>query len=318
MHIKSKIVTLLVMVSLILTTFGDSRTYAAHWALSGDVGVHDPSIIKEGNSWYAFSTGQGIQVLKSDNGTNFYRVPQIFLTAPSWWKTYVPNQTPMDVWAPDVKQYNGKTWLYYSISTFGKNISAIGLASASSVGAGSWKDEGVVLTTNGTQNYNAIDPELVIDANGDPWLAFGSFWSGLKLTKLDKNTMKPTGSLTSIATRTTNGGAIEAPSITYRNGYYYLFASIDNCCKGVNSTYKIIYGRSTSITGPYVDKNGVSLLNNGGTILDAGNDRWKGPGGQDIYGTNIIARHSYDANDNGNPKLLISDLNWDSSGWPTY
>ena len=82
--------------------------------------LHDPSIIKEGNSWYVFSTGQGIQVLKSDNGTNFYRVPQIFLTAPSWWKTYVPNQTPLDVWAPDAKQYNGKTWLYYSISTFGK------------------------------------------------------------------------------------------------------------------------------------------------------------------------------------------------------
>jgi len=97
-----------------------------------------------------------------------------------------------------------------------------------------------------------------------------------------------------------------------------LFASIDNCCKGVNSTYKIVYGRSTSITGPYVDKNGVNMLNGGGTILDSGNAQWKGPGGEDIVGNNIIARHAYDANDNGAPKLLISDLNWDSSGWPTY
>nr|WP_235946080.1 glycoside hydrolase family 43 protein [Saccharibacillus alkalitolerans] len=297
---------------------GETRSYAAHWELSGDVGVHDPTIIKEGSSWYVFSTGPGIQVLRSDDGANFYRVPQIFLNAPSWWKTHVPNQNPMDVWAPDVKSYNGKVWLYYSVSTFGKNVSAIGLASASSVGAGSWKDEGMVLATNGTQDYNAIDPELVIDANGDPWLAFGSFWSGLKLTKLDKNTMKPTGSLYSIARRTINDGAIEAPSITYRNGYYYLFASVDKCCSGVNSTYKIVYGRSKNITGPYVDKNGVSLMNNGGTVLDSGNARWKGPGGQDVYNSNLIVRHAYDAEDGGNPKLLISDLIWDSGGWPSY
>ncbi|WP_051507465.1 glycoside hydrolase family 43 protein [Saccharibacillus sacchari] len=300
------------------TTFSDARSYAAHWGLSGDVGVHDPSIIKEGNSWYVFSTGEGLQVLRSDNGTDFYRVPQIFLSAPSWWKTYVPKQEPMDVWAPDVKAYNGKVWLYYSISTFTKNTSAIGLVSASSVGAGNWKDEGVVVSTNGTQNYNAIDPELVIDAKGDPWLAFGSFWGGLKLTKLDKNTMKPTGSLYSIARRTVNDGAIEAPSITYRGGYYYLFASIDSCCSGVDSTYKIIYGRSKNITGPYVDKNGVSLMNNGGTILDSGNARWKGPGGQDVYDANLIVRHAYDAEDEGRPKLLISDLIWDSGGWPSY
>ncbi len=315
---KRKLVILLLALVVMATTFSDARSYAAHWGLSGDVGVHDPSIIKEGNSWYVFSTGEGLQVLRSDNGTDFYRVPQIFLSAPSWWKTYVPKQEPMDVWAPDVKAYNGKVWLYYSISTFTKNTSAIGLVSASSVGAGNWKDEGVVVSTNGTQNYNAIDPELVIDAKGDPWLAFGSFWGGLKLTKLDKNTMKPTGSLYSIARRTVNDGAIEAPSITYRGGYYYLFASIDSCCSGVDSTYKIIYGRSKNITGPYVDKNGVSLMNNGGTILDSGNARWKGPGGQDVYDANLIVRHAYDAEDEGRPKLLISDLIWDSGGWPSY
>ncbi|GGN97645.1 extracellular endo-alpha-(1-_5)-L-arabinanase 1 [Saccharibacillus kuerlensis] len=315
---KRKFGILFIALTIMAAAFGDARSYAAHWGLSGDLGAHDPTIMKEGNSWYVFSTGEGIQGLRSDDGKNFYRIPQIFLTAPSWWKNYVPNQKPMDVWAPDVKSYNGKVWMYYSISTFGSNVSAIGLASASSIGAGSWKDEGIVLSTNGTQNYNAIDPELVIDANGEPWLAFGSFWSGLKLTKLDKNTMKPTGSLTSIARRTVNDGAIEAPSITYHNGYYYLFASIDKCCSGVNSTYKMVYGRSKSITGPYVDKNGVSMMNNGGTILDAGNARWKGPGGQDIYNANLIVRHAYDAEDEGRPKLMISDLKWTSDGWPTY
>ncbi|MFD2699533.1 glycoside hydrolase family 43 protein [Paenibacillus shunpengii] len=301
-----------------VSVFGlSSPGFAAFWNLTGDIGVHDPSIIKEGNSWYTFSTGQGIQVLKSDNGTNWYRVPQIFLSPPSWWSTYVPNQTHNDVWAPDIHEYNGRVWLYYSISTFGSNQSAIGLASASSVGAGQWRDDGLVLRTTTSNNYNAIDPNLVIDANGEPWLAFGSYWSGIKLTKLDKNTMKPTGSIHSIAARPSNNGAIEGPSIVYRNGYYYLFASIDTCCQGVNSTYKIVYGRSTSITGPYVDKNGVNMLNGGGTVLDSGNVKWKGPGGQDIYSTNVIVRHAYDADDNGAPKLLINDLNW-PNGWPSY
>ena len=127
--------------------------------------------------------------------------------------------------------------------------------------------------------------------------------------------MKPTGSLYSIASR---GGGIEAPSIVLRNGYYYLFVSTGTCCQGVNSTYQIRYGRSTSITGPYVDKSGVNMMNGGGTLLDGGNDRWRGPGGQDIAGTSVIVRHAYDAQDNGNAKLLISNLNWDADGWPRY
>ena len=113
--------------------------------------------------------------------------------------------------------------------------------------------------------------------------------------------MKPTGNLYSIASRPNNGGAVEAPTIVYRNGYYYLFASFDSLPPGVNSTYKIAYGRSTSITGPYVDKNGTSMLNGGGTIMDSGNAVWKGPGHQDVY-NNLIIRHAYDATDNGTPK----------------
>jgi arabinan endo-1,5-alpha-L-arabinosidase len=286
------------------------------WELTGDVGVHDPSIIKEGNDWYTFSTGQGIQVLRSTNGgTNWSRSPQIFLREPTWWSTTVPGQANLDVWAPDARAFNGRTWLYYAISSFGSRNSAIGLASATSIGAGSWRDDGVVLRTSDADNYNAIDPELVIDAAGQPWLAFGSFWDGLKLTRLDPTTMKPTGGLTSIARRP---AGIEAASIIRHGGQYILFASIDKCCQGVNSTYKIVYGRSTSITGPYLDRNGTNLLNGGGTVLDAGNDRWKGPGGEDVTDSGVLARHAYDATANGAPKLLINGLGWDPAGWPTY
>ncbi|MGE5864753.1 MAG: glycoside hydrolase family 43 protein [Rhizobacter sp.] len=292
-----------------------SPAFAAHWALSGDVGVHDPSVIREGSHWYTFSTGEGLQVLQGDaTGRQWTRVPRIFLSAPSWWRTYVPNHRNNDVWAPDVHQYNGKVWLYYAISTFGSNTSAIGLVSASRISDGRWTDHGLVLRTTSGNDYNAIDPHLVVDAAGEPWLAFGSFWSGLKIVRLNKSTMKPTGGHVSIAKRS---GGIEAPAITYANGWYHLFASIDKCCAGVNSTYKIIHGRSRSISGPYLDRNGRSLLNGGGTVFDAGNARWKGPGGQDV-GDGVLARHAYDAQDNGVPKLLISDLKWTADGWPTY
>jgi arabinan endo-1,5-alpha-L-arabinosidase len=129
--------------------------------------------------------------------------------------------------------------------------------------------------------------------------------------------MKPTGSSTKLASRS---GGIEGACIMYNGGYYYLFASIGNCCQGVNSTYKIVVGRATSITGPYYDKSGKAMTSGGGTVFDGGNARWVGPGGQDVYknGSNyVMARHAYDADNNGTPTLLISDLYF-SGGWPTY
>ena len=80
---------------------------------------------------------------------------------------------------PDVQYFNGKYWLYYAVSSFGKNTSAIGLASSTSLSSGNWKDEGLVIRSTSADNYNAIDPELTIDKDGNPWLAFGSFGAAL-------------------------------------------------------------------------------------------------------------------------------------------
>ena len=286
-----------------------------HWPLTGNLGTHDPTLINENGTWWEFQTGAGIYGKVSRNGgLQWDPLPSVLPNGLSWWKTYVPGQVGTDVWAPDVKVYNGRTYMYYSVSTFGSKVSLIGLISASSIATGDWRDDGLVIRTTASNDYNAIDPDLTVDANGAPWLSFGSWNTGIKLTRLGSN-MKPTGTLYSIASR---GGGIEAPVIIQRNGYYYLFVSTGTCCQGVNSTYQIRYGRSTSITGPYVDKSGVSMMSGGGTLFDGGNDRWKGPGGQDIAGTGVIVRHAYDATDNGNAKLLISNLNWDSDGWPRY
>ena len=299
--------------SAIPTGGSGGNTY--HWPLTGNLGTHDPTLINENGTWWEFQTGAGIYGKVSRNGgLQWDPLPSVLPNGLSWWRTYVPGQAGIDVWAPDVKVYNGRTYMYYSVSTFGSKVSLIGLISASSIAAGDWRDDGLVIRTTASNDYNAIDPDLAIDANGAPWLSFGSWNSGIKLTRLGSN-MKPTGSLFSIASR---GGGIEAPSIVLRNGYYYLFVSTGLCCQGVNSTYQIRYGRSTSITGPYTDRSGVSTMNGGGTLLDGGNDRWRGPGGQDVAGTNVIVRHAYDAQNNGNATLLISNLNWDSDGWPRY
>jgi arabinan endo-1,5-alpha-L-arabinosidase len=292
---------------------------AASWALVGNLGAHDPTIIKEGNTWWVFSTGPGLQVKFSPDGLNWTQGVQIFASELSWWRTYAPTMGQNDVWAPDVHLFAGRYWCYYCVSEFGTNNSAIGLTSCSSIALGDWRDDGLVLSSeSGAQAFNALDPDLSIDASGNPWLVFGSYFDGIHVVKLDPSMMKPTGTMYSIAARP-NG--VEGTNIVFNNGYYYLFASIDMCCQGVNSTYKIAYGRSAVITGPYADQSGAAMLSGGGTVLDSSGPRWIGPGGESVYHDPtgwIIAFHAYDAQNNGNPTLQISDLYWSPDNWPTF
>lgn len=286
-----------------------------HWAMSGSTFSHDPTLYQENGIWYQYFTSDWIGAKQSNDGRNWRDAGRVLSGELSWWRNFVPNWEPANVWAPEVDRYGDRVWMWYSISTFGSRVSAIGLMSAASAAAGDWRDEGVAISSNNSNNYNAIDADLAVDEYGDPWMTFGSWNSGIKLTRLNPLTMKPVGQLYSIASK---GGGIEAPDVIYRQGYYYLFVSLGVCCDGVNSTYRIAYGRSEKITGPYLDKNGVDMMSGGGSILDSGNDVWHGPGGQDILNTNVIIRHAYP--DSGNPwaAVLISTLNWDSAGWPRY
>lgn len=307
----SLLLAVFLIVSSVFPVSASTRT------LTGDTNVHDPSYIKEGNTHWVFSTGSGLQVLFSTDGTNYVRSLPIFTSKPSWWSNYVPNQAGLDVWAPDIFYYNGTYYLYYSISTFGSRVSAIGLVTTNSISGGVWTDKGVVISSTDASSYNAIDPNITQDANGNLWMVFGSWSNGIYVTAISKSTMKPTGNSYRIATKS---GGIEGASLVYNSstGYYYLFVSVGACCQGVNSTYKVAVGRSTSVAGPYYARDGTAMKDGGATVLDSGNDYWKGPGGQDVSGTNLIVRHAYSVAENGAPKLLISDLYWDSSGWPYY
>jgi arabinan endo-1,5-alpha-L-arabinosidase len=219
----------------------------------------------------------------------------------------------------------------------GVNTSGIALATNETLDPQSpryrWKDEGLVLRSTATDDFNAIDPNIVLDSNGQPWLSLGSFWSGIKMRKIDP----ATGKLSDTDTRTyalagrrppeqpepakpglpPDWQAIEAPFVVHHDGYYYLFVSFDLCCRGLKSSYRTMVGRSRQVTGPYVDREGVPMLQGGGTSLLVGNQRWLGPGGESVLQRtegDLIVFHAYDAA-TGKPALQISTLAW-KDGWP--
>jgi arabinan endo-1,5-alpha-L-arabinosidase len=294
----------------------------------GDVrNVHDPTLIKEGSTYYLFSTRAGIAVRCSEDLVLWRLCGDVFGHLPQWAVEEVKGLRGL--WAPDVSFFNGKYHLYYSASTFGSNRSAIGLTTNRSLDPTSdkfrWEDQGKVLGSSSTDDWNAIDPHVVLDEQGQPWLSFGSFWSGIKLRRIDPATGKPSTqdqTLYSLASRLRTPelpGAIEAPAIILKNGYYYLFVSFDLCCRGVNSTYNIRVGRSRRVTGPYVDRSGKSMMEGGGTLILAGDGRWRGPGHCAFLqgkGGDFIVYHAYDAEARGIPTLRIGPLIWEADGWP--
>lgn len=305
--------------------FDNVNFYEMNWDLKGDLWAHDPVLAKEGSRWYVFHTGNGIQIKSSEDGANWKQEGPIFTSLPEWSKEYVPEKEEESIWAPDIYFHNGIYYIYYSVSTFGKNTSAIGLVTNTTLNPENpeyeWKDRGHVIHSTEADDFNAIDANLIFDQEGQPWLNFGSFWSGIKLIQLDPVTMKIAegAELLSISSRTEQPNTIEAPFIEYRNGLYYQFVSFDFCCRGVESTYKIVVGRSENITGPYTDKNGISMMEGGGTLIDAGDDRWIGPGHCAVYSSNnssILVNHAYDSLKKGKPALQIRPLYWDNEGWP--
>jgi arabinan endo-1,5-alpha-L-arabinosidase len=287
-------------------------------------GVTDPRIIRQGDTYYVFSTGPGIPIRASNDLTHWREIGQVFATVPAWALAEVPGAT--SIWAPDVSYFNGQYHLYYAISTFGSQRSVIGLATNRtldpSAPAYQWVDQGEVIgSAPGQTNFNAIDPNLVIDPRSGLWLAFGSQWSGIKLLKIDPATGKrqnPSLGLVSLASRP-GGAPIEAPFVFERGGYNYLFVSFGTCCMGVNSTYKIMVGRSRSVTGPYLDRIGRPMTAGGGTLVLAGNARYHGPGHNAVLsdgGTDYLVYSAADALNQGASTLQVRPLFWTPSGWP--
>jgi arabinan endo-1,5-alpha-L-arabinosidase len=303
--------------------------FAWQQQLEGDIRqVHDPSIIKDGDTFYLLSTRAGIAIRCSKDLVHWRLCGDVFAHLPEWAVKDVPGLRGL--WAPDISYFNGQYHLYYSVSTFGSNRSSIGLATNQTLDPASdkyrWVDQGKVIGSNVSDDWNAIDPNVVFDEQDQPWLAFGSFWSGIKLRKLERATGQLSSqdqTLYSLASRPRSSdspGAIEAPTIIWKNNYYYLFVSFDFCCRGKDSTYNIRVGRARRVTGPYIDRSGKPMMEGGGTLVIAGAGRWAGPGhcavlhGKD--GDHLVY-HAYDTEWRGVSTLRIASIGWDAEGWPT-
>ncbi|MBN1456524.1 MAG: arabinan endo-1,5-alpha-L-arabinosidase [Sedimentisphaerales bacterium] len=325
---------LLVFIIFTLILFAD-LTLADYEVLTGDYWSHDPVMIKQGNTYYSFCTGRRTPIRKSTDMHYWQYAGDVWPTsdALSWWEQEVPDFADPDennynIWAPEIAYFNGKYHLYYSISSWGSNHSCIGLATNTTLDSSNpayqWVDEGIAIRSYTYNNYNAIDPSLLIDDSGPTttyWLAFGSFWSGIKLKEIDPATGKPFNTVAPMGIASRGGGAIEAPCLVYRNGYYYLFVSFDACCAGTSSTYNVRYGRATDVTGPYLDEDGISMMYGGGTQITWPDDDWKGPGHNDVLldddGRYWLLHHAY-AVPSGWAGLRIHELFWTPDGWPSF
>ena len=302
-----------------------------------NIRTHDPVIAKEGDAYYVFCTGgrqrqNCIPIFISNDLKDWRRAGSVFEALPDWVESEVPKAT--NCWAPDISFFNGEYRLYYSLSSFGVNNSAIALATNKTLNPQSadyhWSDQGVVIRSkSGHDDFNAIDPNIVIEDDNNIWIVWGSFWGGIMLRRIDPATGKLSATdatMYNLAARPRTSehveppveGAIEAPFLIKRGEWWHLFVSHDFCCRGADSNYKVVVGRSRNLTGPYLDKSGIAMTQGGGTlILETTNANWHGAGHPAVYEENgqyYLLFHAYPSSARGS-WLRISTIVWEDD-WP--
>lgn len=206
-----------------------------------------------------------------------------------------------------------------------------------------WTDDGEPVICSDADGIQAgepfaIDPAVLIDDDGKLWMVYGSHWSGIWIVELDRTTghlseagwSADNNAFTRLAQNLSDpddefvAGKVEAAFIYNHDDYYYLFVNWGECCNGINSTYNIRVGRSEWPIGPYLDREGVSMDDGGGTIFLETDGRFIGPGHAGIYehkeGSDrqyVFTFHFYDKNNDGTGTLGTGILTWDADGWPT-
>lgn len=304
----------------------------------------DPSIIHaQDGAWYIYCTTDPLngQDRNASGGFNFHLIPilksfdlvnwvyqgDVFGSRPGWVKS------DAGLWAPDIRFFNGQYYLYYAASDTNAGGSAIGVATSSSP-TGPWVDSGAPVVEPHPapccpgSRMATIDPAVATDTNGQRYIFYGSYFGGIQARLLD-----PTGlhSIPATQTQITIDNRYEGAYIYKHDGYYYLFASATDCCRGPLTGYSVFAGRSANLLGPYVDREGVSLLDSrvgGSPVISMNGNQWVGPGhnavftdfaGQDWFVYHAINRFDpYFTGATGFTKrpVLMDHLDW-VNGWPT-
>lgn len=276
----------------------------------------DPTVVRgKDGKFYAFSTMQNgnVPVYQSTNLADWEYYGEAYVPAK------VPKFVPgAGIWAPDANYIKGKYVLYFSMSTWGGEWEA-GIGRSTAVKAGGYySDSKLLFNSREIGVQNSIDP-VVYQEDGRNYLIWGSF-RGIYITELTEDGLEiiDKNNIEKIA-----GTAYEGIYIHKRNDYYYMFGAWGSCCEGVNSTYRVVVGRSKSLYGPYFNKQGGMMLQNHHEEILVGSGRVKGPGHTsqiitDDKGQDWILYHGYDFNDpNAGRKMFLDKVNWDKDGWPT-
>jgi arabinan endo-1,5-alpha-L-arabinosidase len=275
------------------------------------VEVLDPFLFRSGETYWVFSTGPGIVRRSSRDLVTFKEEEAVFAENPAWITQKLPKVG--DLWSPEVHAFGGLFHLYYGASAFGSGQACIGHATTSSLDR-PFQDHGSIICSGlgaTKETYDAIDPTVILDAAGAPWMAFGS--GEIHLLALDTNGSRVGDPLT-LAARPGEKLGIQASFLYHWRGHYYLFGSFD-----YNPVHTLRVGRSEKVTGPYVDREGRRLLDGGGTLLLSSGSRFVGPGSNSILddnGQRWNSYHVYDSTRNNTAVLRIAPLFFDNDGWP--
>ena len=271
-----------------------------------------------------------IPMLRSTNLVDWTYMGDAFATRPGW----VADDAGL--WAPEIAYFNNQYYLYYTASwtDLPGGGSAIGVATSTSP-LGPWTDSGGPVVEPHppaccpNDRRWVFDPD-VIDVNGQKYIFYGSYFGGISARTLSADGLH---SDPASQTQITIANRYEGAYVLRRGGYFYLFVSAANCCAGPLTGYSVFAGRSANILGPYVDRQGVSLLDGrvGGTpVISMNGNRWVGPGHntsfRDFDGQDWLVYHAIDRNDpyfdDPNPQrinkrpVLMDPLDW-IGGWPT-
>jgi arabinan endo-1,5-alpha-L-arabinosidase len=293
--------------------------------------VHDPStVVRFHGKYYVYSTGRGIPFYSSTDGETWTREGQVFDKIPDDVHAMVPKNDGTGIWAPDIVRVGNQFFLYYAVSFWGSFQSAVAVLSNPVLDpkdpAYKWTDRGVVASSDGVEDLNAIDPGVIHAPDGTLWLCYGSYHGTIDLVQLDPKTgqrISPNSPITIIANRS------EGTDLIFHDGYYYLFVNHDSCCKGKQSEYNIRVGRSRAITGPYADKHGDLLTKGAGSLFLAAHDHRIGPGhfglvrdydaspdGSEGGPERFSVHYEADMTRGGRSVLDIRPLLWSVDGWP--
>lgn len=298
--------------------------------------VLDPSIIHVGSTYYAFSTDVSgfnstghLPIRCSNDKISWTACGAVFPSEiPAWIQSSVPGATGL--WAPDVSFFNGEYHVYYCASILGTQQSVIALATNTTLDPTDphyrWIDRGAVMSSRVGDDFNALDPNILIDNDRHVWLTYGSYWSGIKQREIDPATgLLSTNQRARFDLATRPGVArnpIEGASLVHHGDFYYLFVSVDFCCEQQTSqdNYKQAVGRSTSAHGPFVDEDGTPMMSGGGTVLLESTKDWNAPGGGSAYITpdgndSVIVFHAQNLKKGATPYQWLKKLAWEND-WP--